>query len=239
MAAWLLLACAPFGDAPAPASAAALAGLARDVLLQALPERYESAKDWGRTTGRFDYKHLGGLKFERRVKQVNHGLWKKYAVSPIEPRQRMALRVANVVRKSPGVSAFTAIVEAPLAAEATAQSWSYGVKLFGATVEAEATVLAEIDCELEFAMRVRGLAPEFTVAPRVLAVRTGLHDFKLKKLGGLLPRLARELEDEAAGLVRKRLRDQEGKLAEKANAALRKKRPDGRYAWSPLDGMLR
>ena len=180
------------------------------------------------------FKHQGGLRFERRVKEVNHGLWKKYAVMPIAPRERLDLRLTNVVKKPDGTVTFTAAVLAPLAAEATVQSWSYGVKLLGVTIAAEATAIATIDVEAKISTRWKGLALEFVCVPKVLDVRVSLRDFKLKKLGALPQKMARDLEDEAAKLIRKQLDKQEPKLVEKANAALRKKHPNGEFSWSPL-----
>ncbi len=233
-----LLLFAAAAEAPLP-DPVALAAVAREALLAALPERHESLKDWGRTKERFDFKHRGGLTFERRTKAVNHGLWKKYAVEPIAPRERLELKLANVVRKPGGVVTFTAAVEAPLSAEATVQSWSYGVKLLGLAAQADGVATAELDCEVKMASRLRGFALEFVCEPKVLACRVGLRDFKLRKLGALPQALAREIEDEAAKLIRKQLEAQNPKLVAKANAALLKKHPDGKVVWSPFDGLLR
>src|SRR5690349_2768510 len=73
---------------PAGIDVAAISALARSVLVESLPERVESEKDWGKQADRPGLKFKGqGLKtrLEKTEKPVNHGVWKKYRVEPIDP----------------------------------------------------------------------------------------------------------------------------------------------------------
>ena len=53
----------------------------------AIPDHYEKEKDWGKTKNITVGIRNKGIKLYRRKKPVNHGVWKRYRVSLVEPEQ--------------------------------------------------------------------------------------------------------------------------------------------------------
>jgi hypothetical protein len=225
------------GTLPANFDAAAVEKLARKIVVEAVPPFVEDLKHWGKQKERPGFKFTGqgwGTRIKRNDKLVNHGLWKRYRIEPIDPGDRLELKIAKLLGHSEGRWTFTVRVSAPFVARATVEQWTMGVRTLSASAEAETSAVVELDCDVRTTVRTVGFLPEIVLEPKIVDARLDMEEFKLTKLGELPRGLAREFSDEAKKIALHYLRKQDEKALAKANAAILKKGKDGKIVLSPL-----
>src|SRR4051812_46948584 len=79
---------------PAGLNLTGISDLARSIVVESLPERIKEEKDWDKQAYRPGLKFQGqGLKtrLTKTENIVNHGVWKKYLIEPIDPKDRLKL----------------------------------------------------------------------------------------------------------------------------------------------------
>jgi len=222
---------------PAGLDVASISSLARSVLVESIPESIQSEKDWDKQAERPALKFKGqGLKtrLEKTEKPVNHGLWKKYRIEPIDPKARLKLSLHSLKALPDGGFGFELRISAPVFATATVEQWTWGLRTFHATVDADAEATAVLTCEVRTSLQSGTLLPVVKLEPKVVASKVDLDEFRLRKLGDLPKPLARELSDDARRIVLHYLKKNEAKIAAKANAALEKRSKAGKLTFAPI-----
>lgn len=222
---------------PAGLDVAAINSLARSVVVDSIPERIDEKRGWEKQASRPGLKFKGqGAKtrLERTETLVNHGLWKQYHIEPVDPKTNLNLSIESLHALSDGGFGFDLSIQAPLKASATVEQWVWGVKILGATVDADAVATAVLTCEVRTSIEQGTLLPVVRLNPKVTASKIDLDEFKLRKLGELPRAVAKELSDEAKKIVLRYIRKNEGKIATKANASLEKKSKAGKLVFSPI-----
>ncbi len=240
----------PPASSTSPASAEslqALSGLVNTIVRENLPADFESRDNWGQTTeiwAGVDIRREGlQIKTKRRKKAVNDGTWKLVRVRLVEPEQNLHLEVLGV-RPLPAAGR----VEVDLAADAQLEvfarlsQWELGVQLISLSANARARTQFRVRFELGMKLDPTKLPPDVILDPLVREAELRLVDFHLDRISQLGGSVARELGEEARGLLDRELNKQSARLPEKINRQIDKRRDRLRLSvqdllasrWGPL-----
>jgi hypothetical protein len=210
-----------------PASREALSVAVRGILAECLPEKFEIKDDWGDQKARFSQLkvHRDGFKlsFETRTKEVNHGLWKKVDVTPVEPDRQLAFKIVSAKNTGPQSFAFQLFASSPLRVDARIERWRTGVKMLNFSTEAQAQVEMVLDGTLSFDFSEIEGKHVLVLAPKATAVDLRLVDLDIQRISKAAGPLVRELGDLVDHPVDNFLDRYEGKITEKLNAAIAKR----------------
>jgi hypothetical protein len=221
----------------------------RGILLKEVKDKYEDKRHWGQTK-QIEQVQVRGKWFEPRIEkqtvEVNDGLWQRIEVKLIEPDKNLQARVLPSDSKDPNRSAFALELAAKLSGEARIERWRSGVKFFNTSVQFEARVTGRIDCDLGIRFVPGKWIDDVVVDPKITAVDLRMPEFQLLKVGVIGRDLARELSDPLRPLIEHEIKRREGRIVEKANAAIEKRRDQLRFSadklvvsgWSKLQSAI-
>ena len=170
---------------------ATVAGMLRD----RLPEKYVNDKHWGKTKPVFDGIRLRreGVKIEteRRWKQVNDGVWKRYEIDLPEDRDAVRLTVdrLEVVDHQRGRIALH--LETPVHLFGRVAVWERGVQLVSINADAHAKVRLALTADVGLRFDILRIPPDVVLDPRVLDARIELVDFRLNRVSQLHGQIGR------------------------------------------------
>jgi hypothetical protein len=126
------------------ASAEVIATLASRLIADAIPREYERSKDWGRTkritTGLRSSGNFFDFDIHRRKTEVDHGVWKKYRVTLIEPDKNLVVNISNLRTIEPGRIGLTLTVSAKLHGWARAKVYDRGIHIIALEAELDTNV---------------------------------------------------------------------------------------------------
>jgi hypothetical protein len=210
-----------------PASREALSVAVRGILAECLPEKFEIKDDWGDQTARFSQLkiHRDGLKleFEKRTKDVNHGLWKKLDITPVEPDKNLSFKILSAKNTGPQSFAFQLFASSPLRVDARIERWRTGVKLFNLSTEATASVEMTLNGTLSFDFATIDGKHMLVLAPKATSVDLRLVDLDIHRISKAAGPLVHELGDLLDHPLDNFLDRYEGKITEKLNASIAKR----------------
>lgn len=223
--------------------------LVRSVIVRELKEKYEDKHNWGHTTQVERMRVKGkwfGPRVEKHQVEVNDGLWQRAVITLVEPEKNLRVRLTSKPAPAPGTTAFVLQLAAKLSGEAHIERWRKGVKMLNTSVFFDAAIEARIHCELNIRREPGKLIDDVVLDPRVTAVELKLVDFDLRRLGILGRDVAAELSNPLKPLIARELERRQGKIVEKANAAIDKQRSKLRFSasdfltteWSKLSSKL-
>jgi hypothetical protein len=240
VAAALILIASTVADAVAaeadgsPAIATTVGGVSTDTIAQAvarliadaIPREYERYKDWGRTkritTGVRSSGNFFEFDIHRRQTEVNHGVWKHYRVTLIEPDQHLAVRIDDLRSAGPGRVACTLLVAAKLHGWARTKVYNRGVHLIALEAECDTSLQLALEVEVAIETAPSSLLTGIAVRPQVTSARLKLDDFRLTRVSDLKGPVARELGDGLRHLIEDELDGPT--LAAKLNRSIEKRR---------------
>ena len=213
------------------------------LLLEALPHEYEDTKRWGHQRKRWDGVHIKmkglRLKTKRKWKEVNHGTWKKYSVSLVDPDEHLDVRVVNMKRIKAGKVGFDLMLGAKLDLYGRFQEWNNGLRLVSLSTECTADVVVKVGMEVSTKLDASKFPPDVIVTPEVQSADIDLQSFDLHRISRADGPVVRELGDALEKVVRKKLVENEDKLVAKMNRQIEKKKDCLLYTSpSPRDATL-
>lgn len=187
------------------------------IVLEHMPHDFEDAKRWGQQKEvnrgiRFSGKGLK-IKAERRKKQVNHGTWKKYRISQINPEKHFRVQIENLRASDDGRTAFDAVFRSNLHACARLSEWQQGVRLVSVSTDAEATIRLQLDCRVGFELD----SPDVVFMPEVIDAQLDLLDFRVLRISKLKGSLAEQLGRRLRKKVEQKLDDKRKDLVKSIN----------------------
>jgi hypothetical protein len=210
-----------------PASREALSVAVRGILAECLPEKFEIKDDWGDQKARFSQLkiHRDGWKldFEKKTKDVNHGLWKKVDITPIDPDKQLQFKVVEAKSTGPQSFGFQLFASSPLRVDARIERWRTGVKMFNLSTESTAQVEMILNGTLSFDFATIDGTHTLVLTPRATSVDLRLADLDIHRISKAAGPLVRELGDLVDHPVDNFLDRFEGKITEKLNAAIAKR----------------
>ena len=214
--------------------AAAVGGVAPEAVAQAvarlitdaIPRDYERSKDWGRTkritTGVRSSGNFFEFDIHRRKTEVNHGVWKRYRVTLVDPDEHLDVRIDDLRSAGPGRIACTLFVTAKLHGWARAKVYNRGVHLIALEAECDTAVRLWLDVEVAIESAPSSYLVGLAIWPQVTAARLKLDDFRLTRVSDVKGPLVRELGDGLRHLIEDELDGP--RLAAKLNRSIEKRR---------------
>lgn len=200
------------------------------LIRQTLPTTYTNTDDWGET--KFLYAGVKvrrdgwQLKTKRRYHQVNHGIWRRYTISLIDPQlpQNLDIRVSDLRWDGEGRLQVQIEADAQLRLDARQSHWNLGVQLYSVHVEADARVRFMVRADVRIDPDYSKLPPDVVVRPHVEAADLQLQWFDVHRLSSLHGDPADALGAAAEALLRRKwLEPQRGHLADRLNAQIQRR----------------
>ena len=104
------------------------------LVLGHLPHNFKQDKDWGKQAERFDglkVRRKGlQIRTKRKKKMVNHGSWKKFNASLVDPENRFSISVKDMREADEGKVAFDLHCQSDLKIDGRVAKWVKGVQLY-------------------------------------------------------------------------------------------------------------
>jgi hypothetical protein len=218
--------CAPAASEPS-VSADVVSAVAARLIADAIPREYERSKDWGRTkritTGLRSSGNFFEFDIHRRKTEVNHGVWKKYRITLVEPDKNLDVQITNLRSIEPNRFALTLSVAARVHGWVRAKVYDRGIHLIALEAEADTNVQLTVDAEFAIeSVPTSTYLPGIAVRPHVKAARVKLKDFRLNRISDLRGSLAHELGDGLRHVLEDELTGP--KLVAKLNRSIEKRR---------------
>lgn len=201
-----------------------------------IPAQYEDTREWGKTkrvqTGL--KVSLDGLRVdsERRLREVNHGTWKRYRIDRHPGPDAIQLVVERVEPRDDGKLRLELSCRAKLFVTGRLAQWERGVQLMSVGMEGDADVWLRAGCDIAVVLDPVKLPPDVTIKPVVTDARLELFDFRLRRLGHLQGPVTRQLGEGMEEVLQSRLREENVHLADKLNRAIAKKQDRLRFSFS-------
>ncbi|QDT55362.1 hypothetical protein Pan44_34050 [Caulifigura coniformis] len=215
------------------------ASLAREIALHVIPENYRDDRHWDKTekvASGVKVKTKGGqVRFEQREKKVNHGFWRRFSMSLINPDKTLELDIRNIRKTPDGATRFDLFVAVRARCETQFALWTWGVKGINGTVESDVTVQALLDCSfrVDSEFMPDSLLPVFVVQPHFHDLDLKLTDVDTRKIGLLGGWVAEELGNGTRKAFEDLLQSQERPLLERIRKTVAKKQD--RLRLNPAD----
>lgn len=220
----------PTPDAPAiPGNShGVLDQILRNWIVSQLPAEYENKKKWDRKE-----RVAVGLKIEldgpqletrRRYKEVNHGTWTKYKITPIDPAKEFQFSLENVRTIGEGRIAFDLIVIAKANLFGRVAKWERGVQLYNLCAEADVhfKLIAQGECDIY--LDPRRLPPDVRIEPKVNNADIQFLGFKLQRVSAAKGPLVKMLSATVREMAEDAIEDNRPKLVEKMNKQIEKQK---------------
>jgi hypothetical protein len=212
--------------------------LLMQLVLENVPHEYENTKNWGGTREVFDGLHIrtDGLRIrtKRKKKTANHGTWKKYSITLVDPQENLRVRITDLREDAPGHVVFRLLLTAKLEAFGRLQEWNRGIRLFSISADALADVDLSLLCRMTTELDAKHLPPDILLKPEVTEAQLRLRSFRLKRVSKADGPVIRELGDGVADIVRKKLAEKNTELVAKINRQIAKREEDLRLSMREL-----
>ncbi len=213
---------------------AGLQRLATSIVLENLPQHYVDTRDWGGTRERFDGLDIrrDGLEIrtKRKRKTVNHGTWKRYEITQIDPERNLKVRISQARTMPDGRAAFEVELVSKINGVARLSRWNRGVRLFSITLDADAEVRLVLDCRLDVELDLSRLPPDVVLRPEVVQAEVQLAEFRVNRISHLDGPVARELGNGLKQVLRKQMDHYEPKMVAKMNRQIERHQDDLRLS---------
>ncbi len=196
--------------------------------LDSMPVRYVEDKDWGQQSERWDGVKVsfkdGRLKTKRRKKKVNHGTWKRYEASLIDPNESFAVQLNNFRETESDRVTFDVLATAKIKLEARQSKWVKGVQLYSISADGSANVQLILSVSLGSQMDVTKFPPDLIFDPHVEAAKIQLTEFRIDHVSKAGGEVAQQITRAVRKKIDEKITKKEEKLVEKLNAKIEKSR---------------
>ncbi len=210
---------------PAAASPDKIAQAVAQLIADSIPREYERKKDWGRqkeiTSGVRSSGNFFKFDVHRTKTAVNHGVWKHYRATLVDPEHNLQVRIENLRSVAAGKIAFTLFVTTKLHGWGRAKVYDRGIHLIALEAETDAKVSLWLDCEIALEAAPASFLTGVAVRPQITAARMSLDEFRLTRVSDVSGPVVRELGDGIKHLIEDELNGP--KLAAKLNHSIEKR----------------
>ena len=196
------------------------------LVLGHLPHDFKQDKDWGAQAERFDGLRVRreGLKIrtKRKKKMVNHGSWKKFNASLVDPENRFSVSVRDMREADEGKVAFDLHCQSDLKIDGRVAKWVKGVQLYSISLDGKARVKLAVTIELETVMDVTKFPPDLIFRPQATAANLDVEDFRIDRISKMGGEVSQQATRWARSAIDEKIESEEAKLVDKINADLKK-----------------
>ena len=190
--------------------------------LDAMPHTYSNDKDWGGQEKRWDGVRFrrddeGRLTTKRKWKMVNHGTWKKYSATLIDPEDSFSIEVQNLHRTENENLGFELLFKADIEFEARQAKWAKGARLYSVTVEGHGRIQLRVTCEMGVDLDLNDFPPDLIFEPVATAADITVEEFTIDRVSNLGGEFAQQLTRAARRIMDEKISEKETDLVEKIN----------------------
>ena len=208
--------------------------LATTIVRDQIPLEHVDSRKWGKTKKVFDGWHVkaNGLRVytKRKWKEVNHGSWKRYRITQIDPEENIVVRVDDIRELDEGRVAFRIEMTSRVNAYARLQNWKRGVRLASISVDANADILLTADCILGTKLDPTHLPPDVILQPEITDATLTLRRFEMNRISKVGGDVAEELGRGLRKVLEKKIEDKRPKIVKKINAKIAKSEDKLRFS---------
>jgi hypothetical protein len=212
--------------------------LLKAIVLQTLPVDYENTRQWGGTRRMWDglHVHMDGwrVKTKRRFKEANHGTWKKYRLTLVDPAQQLTIQLANVRQIEPGRIEFELTLGARVNAYGRLQEWNHDVRLFSVSADAIADVVLWIRGEMSSTLDPTKLPPDVLFQPVAHEARLNLVSLRLLRISKTDGPIVKGLGEALEEVIRDELSERSDQLVARINRQIQKDPDNLRFSLHDL-----
>lgn len=198
--------------------------------LDAIPHTYTRDKDWGGQERRWDgiewRRDNGRLETKRKWKMVNHGTWKKYSATLIDPAQNFSIEIKNFHQAENKKLAFDMHFASRLRFDARQAKWVKGVQLYSVSAEGHGKVRLVVSCELAIDMDITQFPPQLIFRPTVKSADLVVDEFRIDRVSKLGGEFAQQITRAARKHLDEEIAEKEIELVQKINTKLAEKQED-------------
>ena len=196
------------------------------LVLDHLPHHFEEDKDWGGQAERFDglkVRRKGlQIRTKRKRKMVNHGNWKKFKVSLVDPAEKFSVSVKNMREAEEGKVAFDLHCRSDLDIDGRFAKWVKGMQLYSLSLDGKARVSLAVTIELETVMDVTKFPPDLIFKPQATSANLEVEEFRIDRISKVGGEVAQQATRWARSAMDEKLGSEEAKLVDKINKDLKK-----------------
>ncbi len=204
-----------------------LSQAAAKIIAAEIPREYERSKDWGRTKqvtiGLRSSGNFFKFDIHRQKSEVNHGIWKQYRLTLVDPDKNLDVKIENLRTLPSGRVGLTLNVAAKVHGWARAKVYDRGIHIIALEAEGDTGIRLSLDAEIGVAsVKTGSFLPGCAIDPVVTDARIKFDDFRLTRISDVRGTLAHELGIVLREAVEDELKGQ--KLANKINKSIDKHR---------------
>lgn len=197
------------------------------IVRENVPEKYVHDKDWGKTDRRWDGLDItskGPLRLttKRKWKEVNHGTWRRYEISPVNPAEDLQIRIENVHDAGDGQVAFEVSLASKLHVHGRQAEWTKGVQVYSVSADADADVRMRAWCRVGTRLDVAKFPPDVIISPTIDKADLDVTKFKLRSVSKLDGPMVRQLGKRVHKLLDNKIEEKREQLPNKLNRAIAK-----------------
>lgn len=203
--------------------------LIADLVRSNLPAQHIDEKHWNKTKEVYAGVHFRrdgwNIETKRRWRTVNHGLWRRFQVDLIDPKEFLELTVSNVAWLPNGRLQFSLQATAAVKIHVRQARWNLDIRLYSAHVEARAKVQLNVDANVGFQIDPTVFPPALALDPVVDQAALRMMSLEVDRIGHIGGDAAEEIGNAVEGLIKSEIiKPQSEKLAEKLNRQIDKRR---------------
>ncbi len=213
---------------------AAMNALITKLVLQQMPHSYTRNKDWGKQAERWDgikWDTKGGRIYtKRRKKKVNHGTWRQYSASLIDPERQFSVNMTNIRAMPDHRIAFQLEFQSQLKLDARQTEWVKGVQLYSLSAEGKAAVRLAVNMTLGIKLDATRFPPDLIFEPRATSADILVSDFRIDRISKLGGEFAIQVTHLARRELDKEVEKKQAELVQKINREIEEERDNLRLS---------
>ena len=208
--------------------------LATSIAREHIPVEHDDTRKWGSTKKVLNGWHVraDGLRIytKRKWKSVNHGTWKRYRITQIDPDENIVVRIQEIREIDDGRVAFRIELASRVNAYARLQKWKRGIRLASVSVDADADILLTADCVLGSRLDPTHLPPDIVLQPEITDADLTLRRFEVNRISKFGGDIAEELGRGLRKIIEKKIEEKRPKIIMKINAKIAKSEDELRFS---------
>jgi hypothetical protein len=186
------------GGLPGGYSPDAISQLAAKIIAAEIPREFERKKDWGKTkavtTGLHSYGNFFKFDIHREKSDLNHGVWKQYKLTLLDPDKNLDVQIENLRTLESGHIALTLNIAAKVHGWAQTVVYDRGIHVVGLEAEGDTGVRLSLDADIGVnSIKTGAFLPGYAIDPVVTDARIEFDDFRLTRISDLRGPIAHEL----------------------------------------------
>ncbi|MDG2012914.1 MAG: hypothetical protein P8J33_05380 [Pirellulaceae bacterium] len=204
------------------------------LVLKQMPHSYKRNKDWGKQAERWDgikWDTKGGRIYtKRRKKKVNHGTWRQYSASLVDPEHQFSVHMTNIRAMPEQRIGFRLEFQSQLKLDARQTEWVKGVQLYSLSAEGKAAVRLAVDMTLGVRLDATRFPPDLIFEPRATSADILVSDFRIDRISKLGGEFAIQVTHLARRELDKEVAKKKAELVQKINREMEEERDNLRLS---------